>query len=183
MTRIYLIHGWGGNSNSEAWFSWMRKECEQRNIELVIPNMPNTNKPKIEEWIDKLNEIVDIENDNYLVGHSIGCQAIMGFLEQIKKKVKGVIFIAGWFNLIEESYENDNERKIAKPWIETPINYKKVKNNSGKIMCIFSDNDSYVPLSDAKIFKQKLGAEIIIKENEEHFNNTKEINEIFNFIK
>lgn len=183
MKKIYLIHGWGGNSNSEKWFSFMKKECEKRNIELIIPNMPNTNNPKIEEWVEKLDEIVDTKNDIYFIGHSIGCQAIMRFLEQINKKVKGIIFIAGWFNLIDESYENDNERNIAMPWIETKINFNKIKDNSEKIIAIFSDNDPYVPLSDAKIFREKLGAEIIIKRNEEHFNDTEKIEEVFNFIK
>lgn len=183
MKRIYLIHGWGGNSNSEKWFSWMRDECEKRNIELIIPNMPNTKRPKIEEWMEKLNEIVDVKTETYLIGHSIGCQAIMRFLEQIKLRVKGVIFIAGRFNLIKESYEDDNEKKTAKPWIETKIDFNKVKNNTDKIIAIFSDNDPYVSLSETKIFKEKLGAEIIIKRNEEHFNDTEKIEEVFNFIK
>ncbi len=68
-------------------------------------------------------------------------------------------------------------------WEGNSQNYNKVKKSSKKITAIFSDNDHYVSLSNAKVFKEKLGAKIIIKENEEHFNDSKEIREIFNFIK
>jgi len=185
MTKIYLIHGWGGGPSSEGWFGWLMEECKKRNIELVIPEMPDTNNPKIEEWVEKMKEIVEMDEDTYFIGHSIGAQAIMRYLEQLPGdvKVKGLIFIAGWFNLLEDSYEVDEEREIAKPWIENSINLGKVKEHVDNILAIFSTDDDCVPVSDSKIFKEKLNAEIIIKENEGHFNETQEINEIFEFIK
>ena len=185
MTKIYLIHGWGGNPNNEGWFGWLDKECEKLEVELIIPEMPNTNFPKIEEWIGKIKEVVDLNDGAYFVGHSIGSQAIMRYLEQFSGdlKVKGLIFIAGWFNLLEASYENDEDRKIMKPWLEAHIDFEKIKKLTDNILCIFSDNDPYVPLSDSEIFKEKLGAEIIIKENEGHFNTTQEIPEILEVVK
>jgi uncharacterized protein len=185
MIKLYLIHGWGGSPDNEGWFSWLREECNKRGIELIIPEMPNTDAPKIDEWLGKMKEVVvDLNEDSYFVGHSIGCQAIMRFLELLSDgaKVGGVIFIAGWFDLIEECYQNEEERAIAKPWIEIPIDTEKVKQHSDEFFAIFSTNDDCVPLSDSELFKNKLNAEIIIKEDEGHFNETKEINEIIEFI-
>ena len=73
------------------------------------------------------------------------------------------------FNLLEAAYLEEGDREIAKPWIETPLNLNKVKENSGKIIVIFSDNDSYVSLSNKEIFKEKLNAEIIIEHEKGHF--------------
>jgi len=184
MTKIYLIHGWGGGPSREGWFGWLGRECEKRGIELIIPEMPDTNYPKIEGWVAKIKEIVDLNDDVYFIGHSIGAQAIMRYLEQLSEdlKVKGLIFIAGWFNLLEASYENDEDRKTMKPWLENTIDFEKIKIFTDNILCIFSNNDPCVPVSDSELFKEKLGAKVIIKENEGHFNTTQEIPEIIEFI-
>ena len=185
MKKLYLIHGWGGTPSSEGWFGWLIKECEKRNIEIEIPAMPNTDEPKIEEWVGKLKEVVETNNETYFVGHSIGAQAILRFLETLpeEKKIAGAAFVAGWFNLKEEGYESPEEKAIAKPWLETPINYNKIKSHTNNFLAIFSDNDPYVPITDAELFKQKLNTKTITKHNEEHFNETQEIPELLNLFK
>ena len=188
MKRAYLIHGWGGSDSSEGWFGWLKKELKDREIEVTSFNMPNTDEPKIKEWIGFLKENVkNINEETYFIGHSIGCQAILRFLEQLPEniKIKACIFVAPWMHLDKKTIEEEGEEvvKIAKPWIETPIDFEKVKKHTPNFLTIFSDNDFYVPLSDSEIFKEKLNAKIIIKNNEEHFNETKEIKEIMDFIK
>ena len=136
--------------------------------------MPNISHPKINEWIQKIKEIVDEPNEDvYLIGHSIGCQAIMRYLEKLPKGVKigRIIFVAGWFDLLEKTYEDDyeNDKKILEPWIKTPIDFEKVKSHSDSFIAIASDNDPYVNLSELKIFKEKLGAKGVILNGKGHF--------------
>jgi predicted alpha/beta hydrolase family esterase len=96
----------------------------------------------------------------------------MRYLEKIDTKVGGALFVAGWFNL--KNMETDEEKSIAKPWIENPIDFKKLKENMGKVTLLISDNDPYGCLDEnVKIFKEKLKANVIIKHNAEHFNNPK----------
>lgn len=186
MTRIYLIHGWGGTPSSEGWFGWLMKECKKRDIELIIPEMPNTDYPKVDEWVGKLKEIVKFDEDVYFIGHSIGAQAIMRYLEGVSEdvKVKGLVFVAGWMKIDEEILleEGEEELEIAKPWMEAPIDFDKIKNVAGKVLCLFSPNDPFKTLSNADLFKEKLNAEIVVKENEGHFNETQEIKEIMEFV-
>ncbi len=184
MKKIYLIHGWGGNPNSEAWFSWLRNECRKRDIQLTIPGMPDTDNPKIEEWLEKAREVIKPDEETYLIGHSMGAQLILRYLEQLPAEVKinGCIFVAGFFNLLETTYECPADVGIARPWIEKPIDLKKVRLHTDDFLAIFSRTDPCVPVSDSEIFKEKLGAEIIIKDDEGHFNETKEIKEIMGFI-
>lgn len=182
MKQIYLIHGWGGSDSSEGWFGWLKSELSQRGIKVTSFNMPDSDEPKIEKWVGFLEKnIKNIDKDTYFVGHSIGCQAILRYLEKLPEKIKvgGAVFVAGWFHLNDLEAE---EEKIARPWIEIPINFQKVITHTTQFLAVFSDNDPYVPLSDSKIFEEKLKARIIIKDNEEHFNKTEQIKEIIEFI-
>lgn len=185
MKKIYLVHGWGGNPDSEAWFPWLKAELKGRNIKLDVLEMPNPEQPKIEEWVAVLEKKAKgLDEETYFIGHSIGCQAILRFLEKLpdKIRIRGCVFVAGWFNLKESAYEEEEEKEIAKPWINSPIDLKKVKKHAKSFLAIFSEDDECVPLSDSKTFKEKLNAEIIIKKNEGHFNETKEIKEVIDFI-
>lgn len=169
--KIYIIHGWGGNPESD-WYSWLKKELEKKGFEVFLPSMPDTMKPKIDTWVNFLRKQVGKANkDIYFIGHSIGCQTIMRYLEKLpdKDKIGGTIFVAGWFNLTEETYGDEGfTRDIAFPWINTSINFEKIKKHTTKFIDIVSDNDPYVPLSDSEIFKEKLGAKIIIEHGKGH---------------
>jgi uncharacterized protein len=131
--------------------------------------MPNTAEPKIDEWVPYLAELAGMpDEETYFVGHSIGCQTIMRYLETIyPQKVGGVVFVAGWFHL--KNLEGPEEEAIAKPWIEMPIDLAKVKNSAKNILAIFSENDPFVPLADKNIFQKKFDAEIIVEKEGGHF--------------
>ena len=83
-------------------------------------------------------------------------------------KIGGAIFVAGWFNLSDETWDEDYTQEIANPWIKIPINFDKIKNHTENFILINSDNDPYVPVSDAEIFKEKLGAKILFEHNKGH---------------
>lgn len=180
MKKVYLVHGWSGSSDSEPWFKWLKEQLSNK-IKIYSFDMPDTDNPKIDSWVNFLQKNIKIDEETYFIGHSIGCQAIMRYLEKLdeSKEIAGCIFVAGWFNLNNLSEE---EKQIAKTWIETKINFDKIKKHTDNFLVILSDNDPYVPLTDKKIFENKLDAKVIIK-HEEHFNNTKEIKEILEFIK
>ena len=129
MKIVYIIHG-GAESPKEPMHVWIKKELEKNNFSVIAPKMPNPEEPEIESWVGKLNKIVNLKEEVYFIGHSIGCQTILRFIEGIKKKVKGIVLIAPWKNLNKEAIEEEGEemKEIAKPWIETPINWKKVKS-------------------------------------------------------
>ena len=185
MKTIYLIHGWGGSDSSERWFGWLKEEMKKKGFNIISFNMPNTNNPKIEEWVGYLEEninIKDIDEQTYFIGHSLGCQTIMRYLEKLHKhkRIGGCVFIAGFFDLINLEPE---ELKIAHPWVTSKIDFGRILDHCNNFLAIFSDNDPDVHLDEAEKFKKDLGAKIIIKHGEEHFNETNKIPEILEFIK
>src|SRR3989338_2565565 len=157
--RVFIINGWWDDSNS-GWIPWLKKELEPRGFEVITPDMPNTERPEISAWVDCLtNAVGETDGNTYFVGHSIACQTIMRYLENLPDsgKVGGCVFVAPWFNLIEENLD-DEEKTIARPWLDTLIDTGKVKNHCDNFAAIFSDNDDFVPLSDKELFERKLDA-------------------------
>src|SRR3990167_1450728 len=101
MKRVYLIHGWEATSKSD-FFPWLKYELEKKNIWSYFPDMPNTDEPKIEEWIGFLKKnIKELDEDTIFIGHSIGAQGVLRFLETLpdKTNVKRVILVAPWLKL------------------------------------------------------------------------------------
>lgn len=183
--RIFIIHRWDGAPDKD-WLPWAKEELEKKGYEVVVPEMPNTEEPKIEEWIPFLSNLVgEVDGNTFFIGHSVGCQTIMRYLETIyPEKIGGIIFVAPWFNLI--NLEDDDSEMIAKPWIENPIDLEKIKSATDNITVFMSDNDPFVPLTDKEIFESKLNARMIVSNNKGHFtqdDGVAELPEIINLIK
>ncbi len=183
MKKAFIIHGWGADSKSD-WIPWLKKELEKKNFEVFAPDMPDTDEPIIEDWLNSLEELLaDLDEDSILIGHSIGCQAIMRHLERLEDKiVDKIIFVAPWFNL--KGLEDD-EWGIAKPWIETKIDFDKLKKSNQELICLFSDNDTFVSIENEKLFKENLDAKTIVLKDRGHFiadEGITEIPEILEFV-
>lgn len=164
------MHGWGGNPH-ESWFPWITRELEMRDFEVVIPAMPHAESPTIEDWTAHLATIVPkLGPEVFLIGHSIGCQTILRFLETYSapEKIGGAVFVAPWMTLT--NLESDEEQEIAQPWITTPINFEKIKHIIGRSVSIFSDNDPFVPLENVKLFAEPLESEVVIEHAKGHVN-------------
>ena len=96
--RAFLIHGWGGSPN-EGWRPWLKNKLEQQGFEVFVPAMPDTNYPKLDAWLDKLEQAVGTPDENcYFVGHSLGCITILRYLEKLEEgqKVNTVVLVAGF---------------------------------------------------------------------------------------
>ena len=168
MKKVYLIHCWAGTT-SDGWYPWLKSELENYNIELIMEDMPDTEAPKINAWIPKLDSIVsNLDEDTYFIGHSIGCQTIMRYLETKDiTKIGGILFVAPWLDLLSIALEDDGD-EVAAEWINTPINFEKIKQFTNNITAIFSNDDYFVDPKQAEIFEEKLATKTIMVENQGH---------------
>jgi predicted alpha/beta hydrolase family esterase len=168
--RVFIIHGWDGYPE-EGWFPWLKKELEQRGFEVFVPQLPQPDEPRINNWVPEIAKVVSIPDEQtYFVGHSMGCQTIARYLERLSEGavVGGVVFVAGFFKQLTNLENDDVVRDVSKEWLGTPINLEKVKKHLKKSVAIFSDNDPYVPMDNKDDFIE-LGAKIIIEHNKGHF--------------
>lgn len=177
MKRVFIIHAWDESPES-CWYPWLKKELETQGIKVEVPAMPNPATPDITAWVSLLSNLTaDVDEQTYFVGHSIGCQTILRYLEKLPdgQKIGGAIFVAPWTQLTGLS---EASRQIADPWIETPINWQVAREHCPQFFAFLSDNDQWVPLSEEKVFQEKLGAQTRTVANAGHFDGMTELPEV-----
>jgi predicted alpha/beta hydrolase family esterase len=184
MKRAIIVHQWSGTPQTD-WYPWAKQQLEDRGYTVLLPTMPDTDAPQIEPWVKTLqNTVGQVQETDILIGHSIGCQTIMRFLAQLPsdKTVTKVIFVAPWFTL--SNLSSQQAEIIAKPWIETPIDFTKVKQKTKKFISLFSKNDKYVSYDvNIRLFKERINTEIITEENMGHFTQDDGIKELPQLLK
>jgi len=172
MKRVVIAHGWEGNPE-EGWFPWLRKQLEDNGFEVIIPQLPNPISPRIKTWVPALAAAVGTPDEQtYLIGHSMGCQAVARYLEglPVGQTVGGAIFVAGFFKRLTNLDGDANSRETEKDWLSSKPDFEKIKTHLRRSIAIFSDDDPFVPSDNADDYRDQLGSEIIVKPGMKHFN-------------
>ncbi|MEK7390555.1 MAG: alpha/beta fold hydrolase [Patescibacteria group bacterium] len=167
--RAFIVHGWGGNPQ-EGWFPWLKSELEGKGFEVKAPELPETDAPRIYNWVPALAKSVkNPDEQTYFIGHSMGCQTIVRYLETLPEgiKVGGAVFVAGFLNNLTGLKEE--EKETGEHWMNSKLDLAKVKNHLPKSVAIFSDNDPFVPLNNRAEYENILGSKIMIEKNMGHF--------------
>ena len=181
--RVFIIHGWGGFSG-EGWFPWLKNELEEKGFEVQIPSMPNASHPKKEEWLPALSSAIGIpDGSTYLVGHSLGCAAILQYLQSLPGNVTigGAVLVApvaGVESITNRINEVAGAHDVLDSWIHTPMDWSVIKNNARHIVGIFSDNDMWIRTETADMFREKLNAMTFLLHDHLHFSGDDNITEL-----
>jgi hypothetical protein len=146
---------------------WLKSELEAKGFSVSVPAMPSPDAPRAGEWIAAIEkEVGDAGKDCILVGHSLGCTAILRYLGRTEGKVAGAVFVAGFAGKL------GGEFSVLDNFFEKPFDFAAVKKVCPKFVAIFSDNDPYVPLSQEKIFRKRLGAKTMVLHARGHFSSS-----------
>ena len=167
--RLFIVHGWSG-SIKEPMIAWLEKVGNEAGFETTLLDMPNPTVPTIDAWVKHLEDnVYYVDQDTFFIGHSIGCQTILRYLETNKgSQLGGAIFIAPWLQLT--GLETREDEDIARPWIDRPIDFTSIRSMGGKFVTIFSDNDKFVALNANKeVFEKFLNPKVIVEHEKGHF--------------
>lgn len=181
--RAYIVHGWGG-SPQDAWIPWLKKTLESKGVLVSAPQMPDEEHPRIDLWVGFLDGmVIDPNVQTYFIGHSIGCQTIMRYIQILPENIRvgGAIFVAGWFNL--ENLANADEERIAKPWLAQPIHDEKLQAHVKQTAVLLSDNDPYGCTKQNIERFEKLSAKTMLLKNGGHLDSQKELPELLTISK
>lgn len=177
MKRAYLIHGWGGEPN-EGFRPWLTKELEMRGYTVTSPKLPDANTPKMDEQLRFIQTLIQNPDDEtVLVGHSLGCNLILRFLDALppETRVGTTVLVAPAINAIVGLTKD--EEAIAAPWLEDTIHIERVKKVGGTMTALFSDNDPHIPLSTVELLKQDYGMSVVIEHNKGHYSESDPVHE------
>ena len=175
--NIYLIPRWAGTMHSD-WYDWMYLEIKNMyKIEIQCFEMPDWDQPDISKSILFLeSEIPDLNENTYFIGHSVGCQAILHYLDSKfkvnnKLKIGGFLFIAGWF-------EVDKPWISLKPWLKSEnLNFPLLSERIGFKKVVISDNDPFTSnyIQNNIFWEEKFNAEVRLYHDKLHYNQPKEM--------
>ena len=129
--------------------------------------MPSPDAPICSDWVSTISREVGTPSPSCaLVGHSLGCIAILRYLEQLPPSARlgPVILVAGFGHALPVA--------DFSTFCEKPLDFPAIRAHSMRFVAIHSDNDPYVPLSEGEYLKQKLGAELIVKKGMGHFSSS-----------
>ncbi|MFH0837543.1 MAG: alpha/beta hydrolase [Candidatus Aenigmatarchaeota archaeon] len=163
LNRAVLVHGYMGTPKG-GWFPWLKKELEKKEFETHTPFMPTPSKPKMKKWVSKIADVIgNPDEKTFLIGYSLGCVAVLRYLESINNQIGGAVLVAGFGQKPEGKYKDlDN-------FFETPLDWKKINQNCKKFNIIHSDDDYAVPVENAHLLNKNLNSELILKHGMEHF--------------
>jgi uncharacterized protein len=157
---VVLIHGWDGGVDKD-WFPWIQKKLLSTKYIPISLSMPNPASPKRSVWVDHIKKHVVPTTQTILVGHSIGCMAVLRFLESLDSPIKGAILVAPYV-------VNEKKYKTIKSFFHGDLKWSKIRKNGGKLHVICSNNDPYVSMWQSEMIEDEISASLHVN-NRGHF--------------
>ena len=164
--NFFIIHGVYANPDSN-WFPWLKKELEARDYDVLIPKFPTPFDQSLESWLRVISHYENNINENtFLIGHSLGAVFILNYLEKTNKKVKAAFLVAGFHKLLGLNPYDE----LNKTFADKKFNWEKIRDSCDKFFVFASDNDKYISLDITKELARNLDAELVIIKNGGHLN-------------
>lgn len=179
--RVVIVPRWSGEATSD-WYPWIRAELGRDSgpaLSVEVLDLPRPDAPEIDACVAafqaQLGTRVEELRDTILVGHSVGCQALMRYLAQLAPATAGVgpkrlVCIAGWWTV-------DEPWPTIRPWIDTPIALPRLRANTpGGVSVLLSQDDPFTAdwRSNQSTWEQRLDAEVRVVPDGRHFNGEQE---------
>lgn len=161
MKKVIILHGTGSTPQS-YWHPYIKENLEQKDFEVIVPELPNTDNPDIKITLPFVLETQNFDENTILIGHSSGCPLILSILENIDVQIKKAILVAGFCDTLNS------------PSLQKSYDFNKIKNNCKEFIFINSDNDPW-GCDDVQGRKmlEKLGGDLIIRKGEGHMGSEK----------
>ncbi|USN87855.1 MAG: alpha/beta hydrolase [Candidatus Nomurabacteria bacterium] len=99
MKEIIILHGTGSTPDS-YWHPYLKSQLERAGHRVQIPQLPNSELPKLEEQLSYVLKNCQLSTETVLVGHSSGVPLILGILQEISSRIATSIMISGFFKSI-----------------------------------------------------------------------------------
>jgi serine hydrolase len=171
MKQVYIIHSRGAGPR-DHWYPYVASALEEAGFAVHVPQMPDPEAPKQSAWMEALASHISIINENtYLIGHSVGCQAALRLLGSLEpgQRAGGVVLVAGWVSVPNWEGRTEEQKAILNDWLNPPLDLKSLAGRSNHFTAIFSDNDPFVPKENWAACEKELHAKVIVKHSAGHF--------------
>lgn len=174
MRNIFIFHGSYGNPQ-ENWFPWLKVELEKFGHHVFCPQFPipkyeTPDGHRPEDWLKYFKKYHQyINEDTIMIAHSRGCLFSYYLLPTLETKIHSLFLIAPWINFNYKAWYTKGFQGVIDPYHRKPFQWNKIKEKTSFIEIFQSTNDD-TPVKDGQDIANKLGAQLTIVENANHFN-------------
>lgn len=165
--QVLICHAYN-TLPTENWYKWLRNLCNKRGYDAKVIEFPNPSAPIEYKWVESIKQ-AHTGDPVIFVGHSLGCCAILAYLNQYNVHILQVILVACpmfWEGIIET-------RPPLKAYVESmqKIDFEKIKNLVGHFDIFHDTKDHLLPMKNVEYLKKILGnkAKIHISNSYDHF--------------
>jgi predicted alpha/beta hydrolase family esterase len=178
--EIFIVPRWAGAPHSD-WYPWLGEQLravaaeDGLNYQVHPLEMPSWDLPVIERAVDYLMEVLPPEclgPHVFLVGHSVGCLAILHYLARVAElhpeapQIGGVLCVAGWFSV-------DSPWQDILNWMHAPIDFEAARRliPGNKLTVLLSDDDPYTSgfQENERLWVERLHSQVSILAGRQHF--------------
>jgi len=178
MPTILVVHAFGG-CPKKFWYPTLQRRFASC-ATVCVPHLPGGAAPRIDAWMARLRALVAdmTDQDVYLVGHSLGCNAILRLLAEpdaptLLRRLRGVLCVAGWLRV-------DTPWPEMQPWCDNPPDLLAARRTLGalgaEITLMVSDDDRFTAdhASNRAEWSAGLGARTLLCPGRAHFGGRKQ---------
>lgn len=169
--KFIILHGTLGDPNGN-WFPWLDTELTNLGHQVIRPRLPTPDGQNPDNWRKIIKQTVDELGGPYknifFIAHSMSSLAVCIYLQQITKKIGGAFFISPFAQTLGDI---EPYRTLNQSFIETKIDWVRVRKNCPNIFIFAGDNDPYVSKDIINDFITKTQAKKFIQiKNGGHLN-------------
>ena len=164
ITKVYVVHGYTASSE-QNWYPWLKNQLEENNVDVTVFDMPNSDAPNAHEWDEWLdNNITCCNESTILIGHSLGCIALLRYLNRCEssQRVRGIVLVSGFLEPVAALPELDS-------FSNTEIDFDKIINMAEHRLAISAPNDTIVAYEYTDRLSKYIDAKLITIEQGGHF--------------
>jgi predicted alpha/beta hydrolase family esterase len=162
--KAVILHGTNGSHRSN-WLPWLQAQLEACGWEVWNPDLPEADQPntlRYNEFFSSEAPFV-IDAHTVMVGHSSGCLAALGWLEQLDDVAIAQLVLVS-------AFMNDLGWPALAGLFKTNYNWSKLRKKTRKTTLFHSDDDPYCPLEHAEFLARQLYGELRMLPGRGHFN-------------
>lgn len=162
------------------WLPWLKKELIARGFDVLVPAMPNPMAPDPAKWVETLAQAVENPAETVLVGHSLGCAAVLRYLASRTDKAQfgQIVLVSGFGRPVEVPEKFKHLSGILAAWILPGYDVAELKPQSKGWVVIHSANDDMVPFTEGEWLAEKLGADLLRSDRGHYAEGVLEVPEI-----
>lgn len=156
--QVLICHAYN-TLPSENWYKWLEKILRDRGYDAKVVELPNPSAPMEKGWVQAIKE-AHTGNPVILVGHSLGCRAMLAYISQYNILTERVVLVACpmfWEGIIET-------RPPLKTYVEgmQQLNFENIKKLVGRFDFFHDTTDPLLPMKNVEYLKEMLGDKSLI---------------------